>query len=205
MFSCRLLSWLIAPVSEPRDCLIWNLRVFCTSLTCGMAWLLNTCWCTIAWWAIGRLQSDVQTIELETKLSYSEVKSIIRHHCLEKWNQKYIQPTTGSQYKSLFPDVQSKNPKHHNNQIFRLQTGHCRLNYHLHRIAKHQTGLCQVCNVPESVSHFLFHCPHYIHFRSVMKNYVDNMGLKFDLHDILTNKCTFDCVCDFVKSCKKFI
>ena len=35
-------------------------------------------------------ESDVQTIELETKLSYSEVKSIIRHHCLEKWNQKYI-------------------------------------------------------------------------------------------------------------------
>ena len=150
-------------------------------------------------------KSDVQIIELETKLTYSEVKSIIRHHCLEKWNQKYIQPTTGSQYKSLFPDVQSKNPKHHNNQIFRLQTGHCRLNYHLHRIAKHQTGLCQVCNVPESVSHFLFHCPHYFHFRSVMKNYVDNMGLKFDLHNILTNKCTFDCVCDFVKSCKKFI
>ena len=35
-------------------------------------------------------ETGVQTTEIANKLSHSEVKSTIRDHCLEKWNQKYI-------------------------------------------------------------------------------------------------------------------
>ena len=149
-------------------------------------------------------ETGVQTTEIATKLSHSEVKSTIRDHCLEKWNHKYIHSTTGGQYKWLFPRIHAKS-NHQNNLIFRLQTGHCRLKHHLHRIGSHQTGLCTVCQVQESVPHFLFQCPIYSLYRTVMKNYVESIGLKFDLQTLLSNKNAFDCVCLFIKSCKKVI
>ena len=36
------------------------------------------------------METGVQNKEVATKLSYSEAKSIIRDHCLEKWNLIYI-------------------------------------------------------------------------------------------------------------------
>ena len=53
-------------------------------------------------------ETGIQTTEIATKLSHSEVKSTIRDHCLEKWNQKYIHSTTGGQYKWLFPRIHTK-------------------------------------------------------------------------------------------------
>ena len=149
------------------------------------------------------VETGVQAKEIATKLSYSEAKSIIREHCLEKRSHIYIHSTTGSQYKWLFPQVQTKQ-NHQINSNFRLQTGHSRLNDHSHRIGKHPTGLCEVCKVPESVQNFLFQCPNYSHFRTVLKNGVESMGLKFNFFSILTNKCAFECVCRFIISSKKF-
>ena len=79
------------------------------------------------------VETGVQTKEIATKLSHSEAKSIIRDHCLETWNHIYIHSTTGSQYKRLFPQVQTKQ-NHQINSIFRLQTGHSRLNYYFHHL-----------------------------------------------------------------------
>ena len=121
------------------------------------------------------VETGVQTKEIATKLSYSEAKSIIRDHRLEKWNQIYIHSTTGSQYKWLFPQMQTKQ-NHQINSIFRLQIGHSRLNYHSHRIEKHPTGLCKACKVPESVQHFLFQCSNHSHFQTVLKNRIERMG-----------------------------
>ena len=149
-------------------------------------------------------ETGAQTTEIAAKLSHSEVKSTIRDHCLEKWNHKYIHSTTGGQYRWLFPRIHTK-LNHQNNLIFRLQTGHCRLKHHLHRIGSHQTDLCTVCQVQESVPHFLLQCPIYSLYRTVMKNYVESIGLKFDLQTLLSNKNTYDCVCLFIKSCKKVI
>ena len=106
--------------------------------------------------------------------------------------------------KWLFPQVQTRQ-NHQINSIFRLQTGHSWLNYHSHRIGKHPTDLCEVCEVPESVQHFLFQCPNYSYFRTVLKNGIESMGLKFNLFYILTNKSAFECDCGFIIASKKFI
>ena len=58
---------------------------------------------------------------------------------------------------------------------------------------------------PGICSNFLFQCPIYSLYRAAMKNYVESIGLKFDLHTLLSNKNAFDCVCLFIKSCKKVI
>ena len=42
--------------------------------------------------------------------------------------------------------------------ITRLRLGKCCLNAYLHQIGKYQNGLCQHCNKPETVTHFLTEC-----------------------------------------------
>jgi len=46
-------------------------------------------------------------------------------------------------------------------KLFRLRTGHCRLNSHLHRLGLHPTSNCEQCQDPETVAHFLFVCTTY--------------------------------------------
>lgn len=42
--------------------------------------------------------------------------------------------------------------------IFQIQSGHCPLNEYLKRFNHHQTGKCDVCKSPETVSHFILYC-----------------------------------------------
>ena len=102
----------------------------------------------------------IPTVNLD--LSLSEIISIIIRHCLMIWQQQYISNSTGAFYKKCFPSIYNRNLSSCP-QIFRLQTGHCRLNSHMQRIGLHDTGLCSRCNVPEDVIHYLFVCPKYNH------------------------------------------
>ena len=90
----------------------------------------------------------ISTVNLD--LSLSEIKSIIKRHCLKIWQQQYISNSTGVFYKKCFPSIYNRNLSSCP-QIFRLQTGHCRLNSHMQRIGLYDTGLCSRCNVPEDV------------------------------------------------------
>ena len=59
----------------------------------------------------------------------SKVEATIRSYRWELWNQLYQNSTTGQNYKQFFNSVfQSNNSS---SAIFRLQTGHFRLNFHL--------------------------------------------------------------------------
>jgi len=42
--------------------------------------------------------------------------------------------------------------------LAQLRTGRCRLNYYLHRINAVESGLCDACQIPETVRHFLVDC-----------------------------------------------
>ena len=42
--------------------------------------------------------------------------------------------------------------------ITRLRLRKCRLNSYLHQIRKHPDGLCEACNKPETITHFLTEC-----------------------------------------------
>jgi hypothetical protein len=55
---------------------------------------------------------------------------------------------------SIFPTKSRR----HEVQMARLRLGACLLNHYLYRIGRHQTGLCQSCQVAETLEHFLLHC-----------------------------------------------
>ena len=82
----------------------------------------------------------------------------------EEWQQKYSNSSTAKHYKTIEPTV-TRNIKftcanrRKETFITRLRLGCCGLNLYLRKIGKHQNGLCDSCNLPESVEHFLLNCP----------------------------------------------
>jgi len=46
-------------------------------------------------------------------------------------------------------------------ETFRLRAGHCKRHFHLNRIRLYSNGLCNECNTPETVEHFLIQCDKY--------------------------------------------
>ena len=83
--------------------------------------------------------------------------------------------------------------------LFRLQTGHCKLNAHMHRIGFHSTGLCSTCSVPEDVNHFLLICPKYEHSRSVLNSHLNSMGLRLTMQTLSCPQ-AFSSLINFVKT-----
>ena len=73
-------------------------------------------------------------------LSISDIKLITKDHCFSLWQQQYVSNSTALKYKNLFPSITDRNSAS-SPFLFRLQTGHCKLNAHMHRIGLHSTGL----------------------------------------------------------------
>ena len=134
--------------------------------------------------------NDVQIKRVESKLSYSEVKSFIRNHIYEKWNRHNIAYPAGGQYKFLFPNVQNV-PSFQSKEILRFQTAQRCLNQNMFRINCHDTGLCSKCKVPETVPHFLFVCPNYSTDHNILKSAEEKLGLNFELKSLLSNKVVY--------------
>jgi len=82
-----------------------------------------------------------------------------------EWQKLYNSSNTGRHYKLLHPTVDSSIKysccnRQQETLITRLRLGKCHLNKYLHEINAHPTGLCQHCNTPETVEHYLMYCQH---------------------------------------------
>jgi len=81
-----------------------------------------------------------------------------------EWQLLYTISKTGQEYKKLEPNVNRTikiNIRNRRKEILitRLRLGKCSLNAYLYKMKKHPTGNCDICNIPETVEHFLLHCP----------------------------------------------
>jgi ribonuclease HI len=80
-----------------------------------------------------------------------------------QWQAIYNDKPTGRHYKTIEPTVSRKikysdNNRHKETTITRFRLGKCCLNAYLHEIHCHPTGLCEHCQVPETIQHFLIDC-----------------------------------------------
>jgi len=100
---------------------------------------------------------------VNTRLNFSDMLSSLYLHCLHAWDIHYQTNTRGNAYKSIFPVLLRFSLPIHSLStiIFRLCIGHCQLNHHLSRIGFHPDGLCDRCEIPETVEHFIEVCPKY--------------------------------------------
>jgi len=102
------------------------------------------------------LQAGTRVKNTLNTLPYPDMCQHLSDICLKLWNDYYRQCLPGTAYKSLFPTVHgAASWESDSSPLFRLRTGYCRLNSHLHRLGLNPTGNCEQCQVPETVAHFL--------------------------------------------------
>lgn len=68
--------------------------------------------------------------------------------------------------------------------IFQLRSGHSPLNEYLKRFNHHPTGKCDHCRTPETVAHFLIHCPRYKKQRKRFRESIKEEELKVNSYSI---------------------
>ena len=82
--------------------------------------------------------------------------------------------------------------------IYRLRTGHNRLNMHLHKIGLHNSGLCELCEEPESVKHYLLDCLKFQHFQENLVDFAMKKNIKLTIESILKNWDMFPIIYEYV-------
>ena len=105
------------------------------------------------------------TPDITTPPTRQDINSIIDRTIEAEWQQQYNTSPTAAIYKTIEPTISRKLKYTDSNRrkettITRLRLGKCLLNCYLHRINRHQTGLCDHCKVPETITHFLLDCQH---------------------------------------------
>ena len=142
-------------------------------------------------------------------LAKSESKAVLRKHCYFCWNTEYQATEKGSNYKRFYPSIFIKPPdaasRKYETILFRLRSGHCRLRANLFKIGCSDTQLCQFCNIPETVDHFLLECPEFEHHRTTLKSATRDLNLPFSLQHILTDPRLLTNTVEFVLSCNKLV
>jgi len=104
-------------------------------------------------------------IDLDIGLELSEAYNLVDRYIINKWQHRWDNEATGCHYRQIEKSASTKlkfsHPsRHHDVVITRLRLGKCCLNAYLHQINKHPNGMCDACNKPETVTHFLLECPH---------------------------------------------
>lgn len=103
------------------------------------------------------------TNDITLQMNRQDIKHHIDQQINTEWQTRYSNSSTGKHYKILQPTVTRHVKyacKHRQKEtiITRLRLGKCCLNYYLHQIQGHPTGLCHHCNTSETIEHFLLHC-----------------------------------------------
>ena len=153
------------------------------------------------------LSSD--TISESRPFSKSEAKALLSEYCCTSWNREYQGNERGSAYKILFPSVHQRSipatSRKYETILFRLRSGHCRLRAHLCKIGCSDSSLCEICHSPETVTHFLLHCPQYESNRSLLKKVTAELNIPFTLHMVLCDPRLLIPAVEFTLASGKFI
>ncbi len=131
---------------------------------------------------------------ISVSLSRMEGKSIIKEACNWKWQGNWNDCKTGRQFYNIrnrvSPSKMILNLSREDQVILtRLRMGHTKLNSTLHIIGNHSTGLCEICQVKETVDHVLLLCPRYEQERNELQRELQNLGCtEFSICNILSTK-----------------
>lgn len=122
------------------------------------------------------------TVELQISLSKTEVKSIVWEKINQMWQVRWDREERGRQLYRIQNSVKGNRLAGGNRReeivITRLRLGHCLLNKTLKLMGKHQTGLCEECQVEESVEHVLIECQRYLEQRGKMSIDLREIGVQ---------------------------
>ncbi|XP_026126102.1 uncharacterized protein LOC113107658 isoform X1 [Carassius auratus] len=130
---------------------------------------------------------------IKIALSRSEGKHLISEACNRKWQTEWDSCHTGRHYYKVQKTIKKSKIIHNLSRkeqvIFtHLRTGHSNLNQTLHIIGKHDTGLCDVCSVQETVEHVMQKCKTYELQRRILKEELQEVGCQeFNITSMLND------------------
>jgi ribonuclease HI len=101
--------------------------------------------------------------EIDVELDLQEVRNKIQTWTIEIWQAEYLAENKSQHYKEIQPIVSKKIKYTNSNRekevtITRLRLGKCRLNHQMYIKKLHVDGLCETCQVEETIEHFLLNC-----------------------------------------------
>ena len=109
---------------------------------------------------------------------------------MKLWQDYYNGSSKGSHYKifrtSVWQSVPVSSNRFETSVLFRLRSGHCRLNNNLYKIGIKDSPDCALCRIPETVEHFLISCPQYSTRRSTLEDTARLANISFTLQNVLT-------------------
>lgn len=110
-------------------------------------------------WQTKMQKNATKKTEIDMVISYSkeEVKSIIKEEMRKKWQEEWNMETKARMYYN----VQKKVGGMREDIISRMRFGHTGLNSTLKIIGKHENGMCEVCNISETIEHVIINCDRY--------------------------------------------
>ena len=141
--------------------------------------------------------------QIQVPLNRSEINKEIQLKYQVIWETQYNLNNKGQFFKSIEPIVKNiqiinLQNKHMETIIYRLRTGHNRLNMHLHKIGLHNSGLCDFCEEPETVKHYLLDCLKFQHFQEYLVDFAMKNNIKLTIESILKNRDMFPIIYDYV-------
>ncbi len=144
-----------------------------------------------------------EMVELDIKLSRSEIKSIIKDKINRMWQERWDKEVKGRHLYNIHKEVTASKisglERQEETWFSRLRMGHTSLNSGLHIIGKHQTGVCTNCGVIENVKHILLDCTQYTRERENMKRAVKKDLTMENLLSIKSTQSTVRAVITFLK------
>ena len=148
--------------------------------------------------ALTRPTVDVQ-LEPEAREHYDAVDRYV----LQRWQESWDQSTTGAHARSITPQVSMRSRHAYPNRrqeicISRLRLGKCRLNFYLFKYGLHPTGLCDTCEVPETIEHFILDCT-VSNLVECIRPICDRLRVGLDLVSILNSKPVLEVLCSGIK------
>jgi len=104
-----------------------------------------------------------EIIDYPVPFEQNEMMEAIEKYVVSVWQEQWTLCETGGFYRNVVPTVSQKvqyinADRSKEVTMTRLRLGHCWLNKCLFNIKRHDTGLCDMCRVDETVEHFLLHC-----------------------------------------------
>ena len=111
---------------------------------------------------------------------------------MNEWQKEYSESEKGMFYKQIEDKVYCKVKYKERNRkkevmITRLRLGKCKLNDYLHKLGLHANGLCDVCQQPERIQHFLMQCK-ISDIGPCLEQRCKSLGSKYTLQTILSTE-----------------
>ena len=143
-------------------------------------------------------------------VEYASLKTSIRQVMTKHWQKQWTDISQATQLRRIKPLVElwsssTRNSRREEKVLARIRLGHT-IYTHSYIYAKDPRPMCRSCNHPQSVEHFVIHCPIYQRQRKRMRDFCTRENLTFTLAHVLgdSHPILLDLLFSFLREIKIF-